>query len=94
MKETNKSLQTLKELLIRKKRIELELNKIEEMIKNIVNDLKPGDYGDVKIVETSRLILDTSRLKSEIPDVYFKYLKEKTYKYATLNKTNKKGGKK
>lgn len=91
MKETNESLQTLKELLIRKKRIELELSKVEEMIKNIVNALKPGDYGDIKVVETSRLILDTSKLKSEVPDIYFKYLKEKAYKYATLNK---KGGKK
>ncbi len=94
MKETkNDKIQTLKELLIRKKKVELELKRVEEIIRGIVITLNPGDYGDVKVVESSRLILDTDRLKTEVPDIYYKYLKEKSYKYATLNKKQK-GGKK
>lgn len=75
----------VKELLIRKKKLEAELSQVEKVLKEIVERLEPANYGDFTVVQTSRLSLDLSRLKKESPDVYYKYLREIQYKYAKLN---------
>lgn len=75
----------VKELLIRKKKLETELSQVEKVLKEIVERLEPANYGDFSVVQASRLSLDLSRLKKENPDIYYKYLKEIQYKYARLN---------
>lgn len=76
----------IRELIIRKKKLEREIEEIKKYIEEAIKDVPPGDYGDIKVISTSRLMLDTSKLRRENPDIYFKYLTEIQYKYANLKK--------
>ena len=82
---------TVRELLVRKRKLEEEVVMIKKEIDKLIEDIPPGTYEDVSIIEAEALRIDTQRLQAEHPDIYYKYLKKTTYKYAKLKQ---KGGEK
>jgi predicted phage-related endonuclease len=80
---------TVRELLIRKRKLEEEVSMIKKEIDKLIEDIPPGNYEDVSIIEAEALRIDTQKLQTEHPEIYYKYLKKTTYKYAKLKQ---KGG--
>lgn len=84
----------VKELIIRKKKLEKELNDVKNAINKLIEKIPPGRYGDILVIASSRMDLDVQRLKEKRPKTYYKFLKEIKFKYAKLVESKNKGGKK
>jgi len=80
----DKKIEVIRELLIRKKKLEKEISLLKKEISSLIKDIPPGAYNDVLVVEAELLRIDTNRLKNEVPDIYYKYLSPAKYKYAKL----------
>lgn len=75
-------LEKIEEIKAQIKRLEMDLNKHQNIVKELMQDAETGFTTEYKVTWKQQTIcrVDTARLKEEQPDIYKKYTKETTFR--------------